>query len=118
MALKSQTVPTREKIPHEPDQWFEFLPPSAGDLRDIREYEDHEYNLHLAARMVTSWSYSVPVSYDTLADLDRPTYLWLVDVAIPAHMNTRPEEEKKDLEKPLQDGPPVTSASSRRSSST
>lgn len=118
MAFKSKATPTRISIPHEPGEWVEITQPSAGDLRDIAHLVDYDYILGLINCMVVGWSYEgVPVSPESIADLDAETYGWLASI-VPEHTGLRPEEEKKDSDSSSKDGREPVTAASRKSSAT
>lgn len=115
MALKSKSKATRVDIPHELGQWVELQQPSAGDLRDIKDLSDYDYNLALLFRMMKSWSYGDTISEADLSDLDSQTYQWLAEI-LPVHLGLRTEEEKKDSGSPSQDGRDLVMAGSPSSS--
>lgn len=96
MALKSKSQPTRHAIPHEPDEWVEVVPISAGEWDSVSsDLTGVQWTLAVASKVVTSWSYNEELCADRLADLDMETFKW-VDSNILEWAGIRAPSEKKD----------------------
>lgn len=117
MALKSKSESKRISIPHEPNEWMELRQPSAGDLRDLKDLDDYDYNLGMMSKMVTAWSYGPEVTLALLGDLDAQTYSWLSGI-LPEYMGLRAPDEKKDSNGNSPDGPEPGADDSPQSSDT
>lgn len=102
MALINSKNTTRIVPPHEPESWFELRPIRAGD-GDLLTSEGGQVrlSLDLLARIITSWSYKdengepIPVSQETVEQLDLDTYVWLVQQSQELS-GIRDTAEKKD----------------------
>ena len=112
MALGKRGAAARKVIPHEPQEWMEFIRLSAYELEErskpggdlasetwgamsMRERFDLAHRW-LGACLV-AWSYPETLTDEARAQLDAPTLLWAYTAAV-AHnfVGETPEEKKPD----------------------
>lgn len=101
MALVSRLQPQRVDIPHEPNEWIEILPISAGGLSALQQGADGKtpvgLMIEMLAQCIKAWSYPVPVSIETLSDLDGATLTWLqTEVNIASGVRSDAEKNSPD----------------------
>lgn len=103
MALKSTTPPTRLDIPDEPGEWIEYKPLSSGEFIELLEagYTGPAYAMALVQRVVTGWSYDIPLTPEAIKDdLTANVFRWL-DANVMEWAGLRAPDEKKESASPL-----------------
>jgi hypothetical protein len=90
-------------IPHEPGQWIEIRPVTAGQVADLQKDSVAESSAAVAIKTlvgcIVAWSYEAPVSIESLRELDYETFQWL-ETQISVTSGLRSEDQKKDLNSP------------------
>lgn len=96
MALISSKDTKRLAILHEPGQWVEVRPLTAGDVDglDVATSGMIRIALEKLADVIIAWSYDEPPSLDAIKRLDLDTFLWLGPAALRAS-GVRDDDEKK-----------------------
>ncbi len=75
--------------PTEPDVTVTIRLPLTGG-----NFEGHSVASDIVASAIVEWSYDAPISGETIRDLDRDTYRWLLDESW-SRSDVRTEQEKK-----------------------
>lgn len=103
MALINSQHIRREDIPHEPGEWVEIRPVTAGQISDLQKDSGEESSASIAIRTlagcIVAWSYDAAVSVESLRELDYETFTWL-ETKISITSGLRTEEEKKSSASP------------------
>ncbi len=122
MALVSSLKPKRIPVPHEPGEWLEIRPISAGEFANLNSVglNPRQFSLAVIECIIVGWSYDAEVSPETIADLDGATFDWL-DNQLLELSGLRPPEVKKSSNgnsppttDPEADASPKTSATSSK----
>jgi hypothetical protein len=99
MALVSRLAPQRIPIPHEPHEWVELRPLTAGQMLDLQPGADAmsagELAVHIVLGALSAWSYDAPLTAESIRDLDADTFRWLTETA--PTTGRRGEEERANL---------------------
>lgn len=101
MALVDKTKIVRIELPHEPGGWIELHPMSSGDLANLPD-DPYAAMLKMLQRIVTTWSYDVPVTPDNVLLLDVETVNELA-VHVRAMSGVKTDAEKNDSSSPSSD---------------
>lgn len=96
MALISSNDTKRLDIPHEPGQWVEVRPLTAGDIEGLTaEGSQVKVSIEALAAIISGWSYAEPPTIENVRRLDLDTFTWLGTEALKVS-GVRDDAEKKD----------------------
>lgn len=93
MALIDPNKSTKLDIPHEPGEWIRIRPITAAQAAAMG---DNMNTLSVLSAVVVEWSYSEPVSPETVGQLDLRTAQWLTEEVM-SLSGMRSEEESRNL---------------------
>lgn len=97
MALINSSNTKRLDIPHEPGQWVEVRPLTAGDIEGLSvDGSQVKVSIEALAAIISAWSYDEPVSLENVRRLDLDTFTWLGAEALKVS-GVRDDETKKNL---------------------
>ncbi len=125
MALINSQNTRRIDIPHEPGEWVEIRPVTAGQYADLqREGEaltGAEIALRILAGSLAAWSYGAAITPETLRSLDYETFTWLErELSVTSGLRTAAEKKDSELPSslttaPVTEGSPTSLDTSDRS---
>jgi hypothetical protein len=96
VALINSSNTKRLDIPHEPGQWVEVRPLTAGDIEGLSvDGSGVKVSIEALAAIISAWSYEEPVSLENVRRLDLDTFTWLGTEALKVS-GVRDADEKKD----------------------
>lgn len=96
MALINSSNTKHLDIPHEPGQWVEVRPLTAGDIEGLSvDGSGVKVSIECLAAIISAWSYQEPVSLENVRRLDLDTFTWLGNEALKVS-GVRDDAEKKD----------------------
>lgn len=100
MALVSKLQPQRIDIPHEPGEWIDVLPITAGQISALQKDVDGKtptgIMIEMLVQCIKAWSYPDPISMETISDLDGGTLAWL-QTEVNVTSGVRSDAEKNSL---------------------
>jgi hypothetical protein len=96
LALISVDQVKRLDVPHEPDQWIEVRPVTAGDLGMLEAGQSMvKLTLEAMSTLIKGWSYPEPATRESVNRLDVDTFIWL-SKEIMTFSGVRDDAEKND----------------------
>lgn len=97
MALINSSNTKRLDIPHEPEQWIDVRPLTAGDMEGLSvDGSQIKVSIEALAAIIQAWSYDEPVSLENVRRLDIDTFTWLGTEALKVS-GVRDDDTKKNL---------------------
>lgn len=91
--LVDVTKRERIELPNEPGEWIELRPMSSGDAANTSN-DQYTSTLEVLVKVITAWSYTVPLTKENIYLLDMNT-IRLLSGELAKISNVRSDEEKK-----------------------
>jgi hypothetical protein len=125
MALINSQHIRRVDIPHEPGEWVEIRPVTAGQYADLQrdgaDLTGAEVALRILVGSLADWSYDAPITPETLRSLDYETFTWLErELSVTSGLRSDPESngsvpQSSPITEPATGDSPTSSSTSEKS---